>query len=279
MRLIDIHTHLGKIMQGKKPLTASTLVKTMDKHGIEKSVVLPIENPEETHWYYTTEQVLKECKKFPDRLIPFCNIDPRRGENKEKMDFQPLIEEYVERGCRGFGEILANLKTNDKRLKKIYKICGMLKFPVLLHLQASKIGIYDPVGLPYLEKVLLEFPQTVFIAHGPGFWAEISANVTAKDKNSYPTGKVIEGGKVDYLLSNYPNLYGDLSAPSGYNAISRDVSYAKNFLFKHQKQLLFGTDYLAVGQELPIIDFLKNLELPLAAKENIFYKNAMKILS
>jgi hypothetical protein len=32
-----------------------------------------------------------------------------------------LIEEYVKKGAKGFGEILANLKFNDKRMKNIYR--------------------------------------------------------------------------------------------------------------------------------------------------------------
>ena len=280
--MIDIHTHIGRIFSGKKPLTAGILVKAMDKYGIRKAVVLPIENPEETHWYFTTEQVLKRCSKYPDRLIPFCNVDPRRGNNSEMTDFEGLIREYVEKGCKGFGEVLANLPFNDSRMKKIYSVCQKFHLPVLFHLggvpKRSRIGLVDKLGLPFMEEILKEFPNTIFIAHGPGWWAEISGNITARDRETYPKGKIKKEGKVQYLLEKYPNIYADLSAGSGYNALTRDPEYGRKFLIKFHKKLLFGTDFLCVGQKLPIIDYIKKVEIPYSMKEYILKKNAERIL-
>ena len=42
---------------------------------------------------------------------------------------------------------------------------------------------------------------------------------------AYPTGKVKPGGLTDRMLSDYPNLYGDLSANSGRNAVARDPEF------------------------------------------------------
>ena len=95
--MIDIHTHIGKLMF-KKELKLSQLLRFMDSQGIEKAVVLPIENPEETYYYVTTEEVLKACKRHPDRLIPFCNVDPRRGASSPSTDFYRIIKECKEMG-------------------------------------------------------------------------------------------------------------------------------------------------------------------------------------
>ncbi|MDO9463774.1 MAG: amidohydrolase [bacterium] len=228
--MIDTHAHLGKVIYGYDPLTPKELIKFMDKYGIEKSVILPLVNPEEEHYYYTTEMALEDCKRYPDRFIPFVNIDPRRGKNNGTLDFYPIIKEYADRGCKGFGEILANLPTNDKRLKSIYKVCGQLGLPVLPDLRPTycTAGVIEPLGMPYLEEVLEEFPQTIFIGHGPAFWAEISADIP--EKVYYPKGKVEKPGRVNLLLEKYPNLHADLSAGSGYGAMSRDLDYAKIFL-------------------------------------------------
>ena len=282
--MIDFHTHIGKIFYGRKVLTAKKLVETMDKYGIKKSVVLPIENPEETHWYSTTEYVLRNCKKYSDRLIPFCNVDPRRGNNDGKDNYiGKVIEEYVKKGCKGFGEILANLPFNDERMKQIYKICGKLKIPLLFHLGGvpgiSRMGLTDEIGLPFVESILNEFPETIFIAHGPGWWAEISEDVKPEERDAYPKGPVEKEGKVVYLLENYPNIYADLSAGSGYNALTRDKEFGIEFLKRCYKKLLFATDYLYVGQPLPIIDYLKEVKIPKRMKEFIFKKNALKILN
>jgi len=282
--MIDYHVHIGKIFYGRKPLTPKRLIKKMDEFGIEKAVILPIENPEETHWYNTSDNVLKVCKRYKNRLIPFCNVDPRRGVNSEneKLIFN-LIEEYVKKGAKGFGEILANLKFNDKRMKNIYKACGELKISIVFHLGGvpgrSTMGLTDEIGLPYMEEVLNEFPKTIFVAHGPGWWAEISGNVKPEDRDTYPKGKIEKEGKVQYLLSNYSNIYADLSAQSGYNALTRDTEYGIEFLNRFYNKLLFATDYLYPEQELPIINYLKNVNIPGDKKKMIFYENAKKLLN
>src|SRR5581483_3601463 len=59
---------------------------------------------------------------------------------------------------------------------------------------------------------------------------------------SYPTGPVKPGGLTDKMLSDYPNLYGDLSANSGRNALARDPDFAADFLKRHQDKLMLGSD-------------------------------------
>ncbi|MFH1007972.1 MAG: amidohydrolase family protein [Candidatus Latescibacterota bacterium] len=277
--MIDTHAHLGKVLYGKDPLTAGALIVFMDAHGIEKSVILPLVNPEEEHYSYTTEQALEDCRKHPDRFIPFVNVDPRRGTNDGNYDFHPLIEEYADQGCKGFGEILANLPTHDPRLKSIYRACGQLGLPVLpdLRFAASTVGVRDQIGLPYLEEALREFPETLFIGHGPAFWAEIAADVPGIQEG-YPKGVVRKPGRVDYLMEHHPNLWADLSAMSGYNALARDRDYAKRFVEKHHRKLLFGTDYFVGNKEAYIIGLLGGMGLSASIKKRIFRKNAELLL-
>src|SRR2546422_1035763 len=54
---IDIHTHLGTFYWGK-PLTADELVRMMDRHGVEKSCVLPLVSPESSPYPQTTEAAI-----------------------------------------------------------------------------------------------------------------------------------------------------------------------------------------------------------------------------
>ncbi len=63
--MIDFHTHFGRLVYKYPRLKVSTLLKRMDKNGIEKAVVLPIENPEETDFYVTTEEVLRAARRYP----------------------------------------------------------------------------------------------------------------------------------------------------------------------------------------------------------------------
>jgi len=43
-------------------------------------------------------------------------------------------------------------------------------------------------------------------------------------------------------MREYPNLYGDLSAGSGFNAISRDPDFGYKFLEEFSDRLMFATD-------------------------------------
>ncbi|OPX32429.1 MAG: hypothetical protein B1H40_02585 [Candidatus Latescibacteria bacterium 4484_181] len=72
--------------------------------------------------------------------------------------------------------------------------------------------------------------------------------MTREDLQGYPRRKVVPGGRVDYLLQNYPNVYGDLSAGSGDNAMTRDREFARSFLERNQDKLLFGTDLVYKGE-------------------------------
>jgi len=271
--MIDTHAHVGRISVSLKPLTVETLVSTMDRCGIEKTVILPIENPEELDFYSTTEYVLSECGKFPERLIPFCNADPRRG--MPGWNPRPIIEGYKNRGCKGFGECLQGLPIDDPRSGKIYEACGELELPVVIDIRYEYIN-YDKPGLPGFEKVLSQHSNTVFIAHGPAWWSEISAEVDPKV--GYPKGKVKPGGRADTLLGEYENLYADLSAGSGYNAITRDPEFGVEFLERHKEELLFATDYLHEGQELPMVDHIKKVNISRKAFRAITKENAKKLL-
>ena len=58
----------------------------------------------------------------------------------------------------------------------------------------------------------------------------------------YPTGQVKPGGLTDRLLADYPNIYGDLAAGSGRNAITRDEDFTRGFLERHADKLIWGSD-------------------------------------
>ncbi|OGS18369.1 MAG: hypothetical protein A3J83_06410 [Elusimicrobia bacterium RIFOXYA2_FULL_40_6] len=277
--MIDIHTHIGRLLLNRPWLTAEKLISAMNKSGIEKSVVLPVENPEELDYYVTTEYVLQECSRYRKRLIPFCGIDPRhRYPPKSKlMAFNPfpIIKEYVKCGCKGVGESLAGIPIDDPMNEAVYDACNRLKLPILIHID-SWIN-RDRHGLPGLEKMASKYKLVKFILHGPGWWKEMSGDSNSDE--DYPNGKIIPGGRVGYLLDKYPNIYGDLSASSGYNALTRDAEYTVKFLEKNHTKLLFGTDYLAPRQKVPIVAFIKNIKISSKTFEAITQKNAIRILN
>jgi hypothetical protein len=126
--------------------------------------------------------------------------------------------------------------------------------------------------------VLQAHPQTTFIGHGPGWWASISGDVTTAALGAYPKGPVAPGGAIDRLMDKYPNLYGELSAGSGAGALSRDVQFAREFLVRRAGRVMFGTDYLSPGQEVPQFEVLAGLDLPEDVRAKVYRENARRVL-
>ncbi len=283
--MIDIHTHVLTVW-GEKPLTAGVLLKRMEELGIERFAILPIIGPEGSYLHFGTEDVLKVYRKNPEKVIPFCSIDPRAGGNSPDTDFSFLINRYKKAGCKGMGEVTANIHIDSPLCINLFRQCGKAGLPVLFHLYdriGGSYGLVDDIRLPRLEKVLKECPETIFIGHAMAFWSEISADVSEDTRAGYPKGPVKAPGRLQELLKKYANLYGDLSAGSGYNAITRDMEYGYRFLKEFQKQLLFGTDLCHVVQETPIVDYFRDILkrgiIPAAVYDDITQKNAERILN
>ena len=79
-----------------------------------------------------------------------------------------------------------------------------------------------------------------FIGHAQAWWGNIDKN--HDPKQNYPLGKVTPGGHTDRYLTEYANMFGDLSAGSGLNALLRDEDHTRAFLARHQNKLLYGSD-------------------------------------
>ncbi len=145
-------------------------------------------------------------------------------------------------GARGFGEHKVRLPVDDPRSLALYRLCGDLGLPVLLHFE---YGVYN-WNFEAFEIVLREFPRTTFVGHAQAFWANVSADAPrdpdAPGYTAYPKGPVQPGGLTDRWLGEYPNLYADLSAGSGLGALSRDPEWTRGFLHRHQGRLLWATD-------------------------------------
>ncbi len=275
-RYVDMHTHLGQTWNHTKPLSPDGLLAWMDANEIAQAIVLPLVSPESSSYPITTDFVLEATKAHRRRLIPFCSVDPRTSYTSGLRGLVDMLKKYVDQGAKGFGEHKPGVNFDDPRNMTIYAACGELKLPVLFHL--DQLRNMDAVGLPGLEKSLKEFPETQFIGHGPGWWASISGNITQADLARYPQGAVAPGGAIDALMDKYPNLYGDLSAGSGAGAISRDPTFGREFLIRRADRLMFGTDYLSPGQDVPQLTLFRQVDLPADVQAKIFHGNARRLL-
>lgn len=277
-RYVDMHTHLGQTWNSTEPLSAEQLLRWMDAHQIAQAIVLPLVSPESSSYLLTTDFVLAQTAGHRDRLIPFCCVDPRTSYNGGKAGLKSMLQKYVDAGVKGFGEHKPGVAIDDPRNMILYATCAELKLPVLFHL--DNIRNTDKPGLPGLAKALAENPECNFIAHGPGWWASISGGITGNDLGGYPKSPVAPGGAIDALMEKYPNIYGDLSAGSGANAISRDLTFGREFLIRRADRLMFGTDFLAPDQGVPQFElFEQKLTLPDDVARKIFRDNARRLLN
>jgi len=72
----------------------------------------------------------------------------------------------------------------------------------------------------------------------------------------------------------YPNLYGDLSDGTAYNAIARDPEYGPKFLTEFQDRLLFGTDICFPTMPIRLVDLLIEWRDTGKISEEVFRKVA-----
>jgi predicted TIM-barrel fold metal-dependent hydrolase len=154
------------------------------------------------------------------------------------------LRQAVEQGARGFGELKFHVEADGPELTRMYALAGELSVPILVHFQEVDHfpgeGTWATGYARTFDRVLEAHPKTIFIGHADAFWANVSADY--KNQAAYPSGPIVRGGVTDRWLGDHPNLFGDISANSGNNALSRDPAFTAAFLERHQDKLIFGSD-------------------------------------
>jgi predicted TIM-barrel fold metal-dependent hydrolase len=136
-----------------------------------------------------------------------------------------------------------HLAADASQMRRVYDMAADLGIPVLIHFQEVEHhqgeGDFN-TGYRQFDRMLRAHRKTTFIGHADFFWANISGGEPSGI--AYPEGKVKAGGLTDRWLADHPNLFGDLSANSGFNAVTRDPQFTRGFLSRHRTKLLFGCD-------------------------------------
>ncbi len=219
--VLDIHLHLRRDTDGN--------FAHLEGCGVSNAIILARSG--------TTEQVHAIQAKYPGRFEWAASTDIT------KNDAADILAKAVKDGASGFGEIKFHVQADGPELQRMYALAAELNVPILVHFQEVQHfdgeGVFS-TGFRRFETMLKKYPKTRFIGHADAFWANISADY-ANDV-AYPTGPVKRGGVTDKLLGDYANLFGDLSANSGNNALSRDKEFTAAFLTRHQDKLIFGSD-------------------------------------
>ena len=293
MKKIDLHTHLTMYpelvptrLNGSRFLCAEEQLEVHDKLNVELGVILPLIAPEAQWMTMSNEEAKILSDRHPDRFTWFCNVDPRQGSYRADVDLGHIISHYKELGAKGLGELTTTLYADDPMMDNLFSHCEQLDMPVLIHIAPQVGGCYgivDELGLPRIEKMLKKHPDMKLIGHSAAFWSEISDGLEQDKRNGYPKGKVKEGN-LPRLLRDNGNLYCDLSAGSGSNAMMRDPEYAAQFMAEFADRIFYGADVCSVSNTFQY-DFdaflTKMVTDGMLSQENyekIIRKNAVKLL-
>jgi predicted TIM-barrel fold metal-dependent hydrolase len=224
--ILDIHQHTN--YSGR---TDEQLLQHQRRMGVTKTVLLPAGRKyglaagaggNETVW--------RIAREHPGEYYFFANELPDIPETRAE------IEKYLKLGAIGIGEQKFHVDCDSKPMQLIFDIAQEHGVPVLMHFQHETYNM----GIERFHKMLEKYPKVNFIGHAQTWWGNIDRN--HDQKVMYPKTPLTPGGITDRLLRDYPNMYGDLSAGSGLNAMLRDEEHARAFLTRHQDQLLYGSD-------------------------------------
>jgi len=277
--IIDIHQHVGYAGRADDALVAHQRAM-----GITKTILLPAGRPANTlstHGGVSnglqaqclgTEACYQLARSHSKAFAFGANDVPDiPGAAQE-------IEKYLKRGAVVIGEQKFGVECDSPEMQRLYQLAEHYHVPVLMHWQFTMYNY----GLERFHSMLAKYPKVTFLGHAQTWWANID-ELNPDQTVMYPKGPVTAGGWTDRYLSDYPNMYGDLSAGSGLNALTRDEGFARDFLTRHQDKLIYGsdcTDTEGTGtkcQGSQTIATIRRLAASKAIERKLLYGNAKKV--
>ena len=303
---IDVHNHQWSLSEQTIP----NLLADMEK--LNMAVMVNLSGGNGRGLQQMTQSILK---KAPNRFIVFANIDFKGiGEADWTAKAVQQLEADVKNGANGL-KIFKNLgfsvtdkdgkrvAIDDPRLDAIWKKCGELKIPVLIHTADPK-PFWDPVdehNERWLE--LVTHPRRKREANDPEPWEQLIAEQHRMFKK-HPSTTFIAAhfgwypndlGKLGSLLNEMPNMmieFGAIIAELG-----RQPKAAKQFFEQYQNRIMFGKDswvpeeyatyfrvletddeYFPYHKKYHAFWRMYGMGLSDAVLKKIYYKNALRIV-
>ena len=277
--IIDIHQHTRYTGRSDEQLLAHQRAM-----GVTQTILLPagreVKLPS-TH-NGNSNGLAAQCGGN-ETVVAFAREHPKEfvfGANEvvDLPDARAEIEKYLKRGAVIIGEQKFSVPCDSKYIEMLAGLAQEYGVPILQHFQHETYNL----GFERFHKVLDKFPKVNFIGHAQTWWANIDKNHTDQ-KVLYPLTPVTPGGITDRYLSDYPNMFGDLSAGSGLNSMIRDEDHARNFIARHQDKLLYGSDCNdTIGrgpgcQGAQTIATVRRLAPSKAIERKLLYDNSKKL--
>jgi predicted TIM-barrel fold metal-dependent hydrolase len=255
--IIDAHLHAMSCTHNGLDQAA----EWMKANGVTRAIVHPIDLSRDQN-ERDRATMLANFKTHEGRLNRFCIIKHEEVGSVEET--VKILEQEKKDGAIGFGEHYGTgLMFDDPANMRLYEACAKVGLPVMFHMDDKQNK--DTADFKHLENALKTHPNCIFIAHGPNWWKQFAS------------------GACERMLTNHANLYADLSAGSGANALSKDREHTSRFMIQHGKRLLFGTDcgWWSYGgkEKKPAVQFelIKSLDIPDEVKALIYRGNANRL--
>ncbi len=193
-RMIGVYPELdsliGQMMSSITDTTGEKLVSSMDSAGVSKACVFTADTGlasavgPRVSIEDTNRMVAEAAKRFPDRLIPFFGIDPRRPNGLQM--FETAVKDWKMRGLKLYPP--AGFFPQDAVCHPYYRKCMEYGIPVLFHTGGSvSAPLKARCSLPiYIDDVAADFPDlAIIVAHSGGFWWEETGWIAMFKPNIY----------------------------------------------------------------------------------------------
>ncbi len=266
--IIDIHQHTD--YSGR---TDEQMIAHQRKMGVTHTILLPAGRFYQLEAGASgNERVQEVARRLPQEYSFFANEVPYLS------DARDVIAAGLKAGGRGIGEQKFMVDADSRAVQIVAEIAREFGVAMLLHFQSNRYN----TSFERFHKVVEKFPTVPFIGHAQTWWANIDAK--ADQAMLYPKGPVTAGGLTDKLLADYPNVFADMSAGSGLNAMLRDEDHARGFLDRHQDKLLYGSDCSdAIGEGekcsgSQMLATIRRLAPGKAAERKMLFENAKRVL-
>ena len=278
--IMDIHQHTNY-----RDRENAVLLAHQREMGVTQTILLPagkpVSRPSTGDGKYNglggvrvggNETALEMARQYPKEFFFGAN------EVTDLPEARAEIEKYLQLGAIIIGEQKFHVECDSPESRDLCALAADRNVPILLHFQHDTYNM----GFDRFHKMLTKFPKTIFIGHAQTWWANIDKN-HADQTVLYPKGKVTPGGLTDRYLSDYPNMFADMSAGSGLQALTRDEEHARGFLGRHQDKILYGSDCLdhfgrgAECQGAQTIAAIRRLAPSKAAERKILFENSRKM--
>lgn len=208
MMLIDAHCHVGKGFE--KELQPEVLISIMNKNGVQKAIICPIEQYIAVYNDEGNEYILEQVRKYTGRLIGFASVNPWYMQKSTDM-----LKIYLEKGMKGLklNPKLQGFQLNSSLVKPLVKVAEEYRIPIYFH--TGTLINSEPFQL---RELALEFPRVNFIMGHSGntdFWTDVSysvkgvKNVYLETSHNLDIAGLIEAVGMDRVIfgSNMPRSH------------------------------------------------------------------------